>query len=185
MSVPSEFLPPSSTWNREVRLRSNVTIAGSDASDGFAGSALKSVGTFTFRVEMAYSASFSGKTPASRCAKGAIWRLDAPTTASSSYTLPPLITSPSTSKKVVNMRSNAGSCSCEPAYTNLKSNSTALIAVGVPSRQSAVEGSSSAPEKQYDLRRPKPRHTNPESVNKACEVVGDIGLQYSMSTSSL
>jgi hypothetical protein len=82
-----------------MRVSSNATIAGSDASDGVAGLTLKSVGTFTFRLEIAYSASFRGKMPASNvsAAEDAITRLDAPRIAFSSYTLPPSIASPSTS----------------------------------------------------------------------------------------
>ena len=75
------------------------TIAGSDISGGDAGFALKSVFTFTFCVDIAYSASFRKNVPASivDAADGAITRSVAPRTAFSSYTLPPSIVSPSTS----------------------------------------------------------------------------------------
>ena len=125
-------------------------IAGSEASDGFAGSAVKSVFTLTLRVEIAYKASLSGNTPASSvsAAEGAIQREVAPSTASSSYTLPPLIESPSTSKTVMYIRMNAGIEMVVPAYTNRKSNSAARIVVGVPSAQDAVTESSCEPESQ-------------------------------------
>ena len=131
-----------------MEVAENETTAGSDTSGGFNGSAEKSVFTLTFWVDIAYSASLYGKMPASNVstADGAIERLVAPRTAFSSYTLPPLIESPSTSKKVVNIWLNGAICSCVPACTNLKSNSAARMVVGVPSAQLAVTGSSSAPE---------------------------------------
>ena len=130
---------------------------------------MKSVFTLTFCVEVAYSASFSAKNPASivSAADGAIVRLVAPSTAFSSYKLPPLITSPSTSKKVASIRSKAGICSLVPAYTKRKSNSAARIVVGVPSTQLAVTRSSTEPEEQYDLRSPNPRHTKPVAPSRA------------------
>ena len=144
----TELRPPSSTCSLEALGISNETIAGSDASDGLAGSALKSVFTLMFCVEIAYIASLYGKTSASSVssADGAIERLAAPRTAFSSYRLPPLIESPSTSKKVVKSCSNGAICSCVPAWTKMKSNSAPRMVVGVPSTQLAVTGSSSAPE---------------------------------------
>ena len=102
-SVPStlscELRPPSSTLIREVSVTSKDTIAGRDTSGGFAGSAVKSVPTFTACVAIAYRASLSGKIPASNVsvADEATLRLVAPSTASNSYIVPPLIVSPSTS----------------------------------------------------------------------------------------
>ena len=111
---------------------------------------MKSVFTLWLCVEIAYSASLISKMPASivSAAEGAMIRSTAPSTASSSYTLPPLIVSPSTSKKVARIRSKAGIGSLVPACTKRKSNSVALIVVGVPSAQLAVVGSSCEPESQ-------------------------------------
>jgi hypothetical protein len=162
-------------------------MAGSDAADGLDGSALKSVFTLTFCDAMTYSASFSANVPASSvsAADGAIVRLVAPSTAFSSYTDPSPITSPSTSKKVVCSRSKAGICSLVPAYTKRKSNSAARIVVGVPSAQLAITRSSTDPEEQYDARSPKPRHTKPDEVSRACDVLVLKGVTYATSTSSL
>jgi hypothetical protein len=82
-----------------VPLSEKDTIADNDASVGDAGFALKSVFTFTFWVDIAYSASFRWNVPLSivPAADGAMWVDVAPRTASSSYTLPPSIESPSTS----------------------------------------------------------------------------------------
>ena len=170
-----------------MRTSSKVTIAGSDTSDGVTGLTLKSVFTFTFRVEIAYSASFREKMPASSVssAVGAISRPLAPRTAFSSYTLPPSIESPSTSKKVMCMRSKAGICSLVPVCTKRKSNSAPRNVAGVPSTHSAVAGSSADPEPQYDVRSPKPRQAKPVVVKMACEVVTATGFWYSMTINSL
>ena len=162
------------------------TIAGSDTSGGNAGFALKSVFTFTFWVDIAYSASFRWNVPPSivAAADGAITRSIAPRTAFSSYTLPPSIESPSTSKKVVYRRSNAGVESPVPACTKRKSNSAPRIVVG-PVVHSAVTASSPEPDSQYDVRSPNPMQTKPEVVKTACEVVFVIGVTYSTGISSL
>ena len=95
--------PPSSTLKTDVPDSSNATIADSDASEGLVGFALKSVGTLTFCVERAYSASLAAKLPSSMVSVASDSTMmfeeepAAPSTASSSYTLPPSITSPSTS----------------------------------------------------------------------------------------
>ena len=121
--------------NDEVRISSKLTIPGRDTSGGVSGFTVKSVFTFTFRVEIAYCASFKGKVPASSvsAADEAISRLAAPRTAFSSYTLPPPIESPSTSKKVICMRSKAGIGSLTPACTKRKSNSAPRSIEAVPS----------------------------------------------------
>ena len=66
---------------------SNDTIPGSDVSGGAAGSALKSVGTFMAFAGMAYNASEGRKTPASSVDTGAMIRLVAPSTETSSCTV--------------------------------------------------------------------------------------------------
>ena len=72
-------------------------MAGSDTDDGVAGSALKSVLTLIFCVEIAYSASDGKNVPPSSVDDGAISRFSAPEMVTNSYTLPPFTTSPSTS----------------------------------------------------------------------------------------
>ena len=129
-------------------MSSNDTIAGSDATDGNAGLALKSVRTLAVCVAMAYSASFSEKSPASSvsAADGAIERLCAPRTATSSYKLLSACASPSTSKKVVYSRWKGGMTSVEPVRTKRKSNSAARIVVDVPSAHCALMASIVPPE---------------------------------------
>ena len=176
--------PPSSTLNADVCVISNDTIAGNETSGGFAGFALKSVGTFILCVAIAYNASFAANMPASSVssADGAIERLAAPMIAFSSNTLQPSCVSPSTSKKVVYMRSNAPIGSLVPARTNRKSNSAPRIVVCVPSLHAALPCLTDAPERQYDVSSPTPRQAKPEVVKSACEVVDDSGLTYDTST---
>lgn len=81
--------------------------------------------------------------------------------------LRPFTTSPSTSKKVANMRSNAGIVWSVPVITNRNSNSVARIVVSDPSVHVAWTASSPEPESQYDGRNPNPRHTMPDSVSTA------------------
>ena len=75
--------------NDDTPSSSNAAIAGSDAAEGVAGSAVKSVGTFTLSVAIAYSAPDGSSTPPSRVDAAAIKRYDAPNTDTSSYKLPP------------------------------------------------------------------------------------------------
>ena len=78
-------------------MTSNDAIAGSDASCGSTGLWLKSVWTFTLFAEIAYSARDGEKAPVSSVDDGATTRLAAPSTETSSRTLAPRSTSPSTS----------------------------------------------------------------------------------------
>jgi hypothetical protein len=89
--------PPSITRNVDAPVISNDTIAGIDSASGDAGSVLKSVGTLTLVVAMANWASDGKKTSASSVVIGATMRLVAPSTETSSRTLLPRSTSPSTS----------------------------------------------------------------------------------------
>lgn len=140
--------PPSSTLKDDVSVSSNDTMPGSETADGVAGFALKSVCTLTLCVAIAYNASFAANMPASSvsAADGAIVRSVAPRIAFSSNTLPSSTVSPSTSKKVMNNRSNALIGSIVPDCTNRKSNSAPRIVVGVPSAHDALAESSAAPE---------------------------------------
>ena len=76
--------PPKSTVNDDVSASSNAAIAGSDDGDGVCGLTKKSVATFTFCVDIAYSAPDGEKVPPSSVDDDAIVRLDAPITATNS-----------------------------------------------------------------------------------------------------
>lgn len=111
----------------------------------------------TFRDAIAYIAPDGASEPASSVDDGAMVRRDAPRIVTNSYTLPPLTTSPSTSKKVACIVSNGGMGVVVPASTKLNVNSAARITVGVPSAQLAEAASRGDSDAHIEGRTPKPR----------------------------
>ena len=83
--------------NDDDERTSNAAIAGSDDAGCAAAAALKSVGMLTFCVAAAYSAPDGWNVPVSSVDDGAVVCVSAPSTATSSYSAPPLTTSPSKS----------------------------------------------------------------------------------------